>query len=391
MKNLAARTADLTQSDIRAVSRMVQAVDGINLGQGICDLPTPPMIRGAARAAIERNWSTYSSFAGIPALRSFVAEKLRDFNRIPVDSDDEVIVTVGSTGAFAMALMAILDPGDEVILFEPFYGYHTNLLKATGGVPVTVLQRGEEWSIDFEQVEAAVTSRTKAFVITTPGNPHGKVWTRQELTGILDIAERHDLWIITDEIYEYMTYDNHQHVSMASLRGAYDRTITISGFSKTYNMTGCRLGYAAGRPPLIDKMGLLNDLFYICAPTPLQHGVAAARELSDDFYAALRRDYALKRELMCATLEEVGFDVPWPQGAYYVLASFRRLAADHDGFEDDRSACRTLIDRCGIGTVAGSAFFAGPAEGRFRLRFCFAKELDELNEACDRLKSGLLG
>jgi aminotransferase len=154
-------------------------------------------------------------------------------------------------------------------------------------------------------------------------------------------------------------------------------------------MTGWRLGYAAAGSPIIEKMGLLNDLFYICAPTPLQHGVAAAKDLPPDFYEQLRRDYAAKRRLICSTLEELGFDVPWPQGAYYVLADFGRLAADREGFEDDRVACRTLIDRCGIGTVAGSAFFTDPSRGRSRLRFCFAKELDELTEACERLRHGL--
>jgi aminotransferase len=389
MKRLAERTAELIQSDIRAVSRMVDAVGGINLGQGICDLPTTAVIRGAACGAIERNRSTYSSYSGIATLRSFIARKLREFNRIPVTSEEEIVVTVVSTGAFAMAMLAMLDPGDEVILFEPFYGYHTNLVAATGGVPVTVLQSGPAWEIDFDEILTAVTSRTKAVVVTTPGNPHGKVWTRQELATLLEIAERHDLWIVTDEIYEYMTYDDNEHVSMASLDGAQKRTITISGFSKTYNMTGWRLGYATARDPIIEKMGLLNDLFYICAPTPLQHGVAAAGELPTDFYEQLRQDYAAKRQLMCSTLAEVGFDVPWPQGAYYVLADFERLAADRGGFEDDRVACQTLIDRCGVGTVAGSAFFTDPFQGRFRLRFCFAKEYDELAEACDRLRRGL--
>ena len=288
-----------------------------------------------------------------------------------------------------MTLMALLDAGDEVVLFEPYYGYHVNLVKANGGVPVTVAQRGAGWQIDFDEVEAAVSPRTKMIVVTTPGNPHGKVWTRDELSSLLSIAERHDLWIVTDEIYEYMTYDDHEHVSMASLTGAYDRTVTISGFSKTFNMTGWRLGYAVAAGELAEKIGLLNDLFYICAPTPLQHGVAAADGLTEDFYSRLRHDYAIRRDLLCSTLEKVGFDVPWPEGAYYVLADFRRLSTAHSGFEDDRAACRTLVDRCGIGTVAGSAFYTDPAAGRYRLRFCFAKEMEELQEACHRLLRAL--
>ena len=389
MKPFAHRTDNLSQSEIRAVSQMVEAVDGINLGQGICDLPTPSVIRSAAHTAIESNRSTYSSYAGIPSLRTFIDQKLRQFNGIPVASSDEIVVTVGSTGAFSMAMLALLDPGDEVILFEPFYGYHINLVQATGGVPITVQQRGHNWQVDFDEVATAVTPRTKAIVVTTPANPHGKVWTRQELAELLAVAERYDLWIVTDEIYEYMTYDDHRHVSMASLDGAYKRTITVSGFSKTFNMTGWRLGYAAGMNPLIEKIGLLNDLFHICAPTPLQHGVAGAADLPPEFYLRLKRDYAAKRSLMCSTLEAIGFDVPWPQGAYYVLADFSGLCSRRDGFDDDRSACKTLIDRCGIGTVAGSAFFSDPSDGRHRLRFCFAKELDELEEACRRLRTAL--
>ncbi len=389
MKAFAERTRRLRQSDIRAVSQMVDAVGGINLGQGICDLPTPPVIRAAACAAIEDNQSTYSSYAGISALRTFIEKKLKAFNRVPLASSDDIVVSVGSTGAFAMSLMALLDPGDEVILFEPYYGYHVNLVLATGGVPVMVPQHGDRWRINLDEVATALSPRTRVIVVTTPGNPDGKVWTHSELTELLTMATRHDLWIITDEIYEYITYDGHEHVSMASLDGAYERTVTISGFSKTFNMTGWRLGYAVAAQPLAEKIGLLNDLFHICAPTPLQHGVAAALDLPSDHYAQLKRDYATRRELLCSALEDVGFDVPWPQGAYYVLADFRSLSETRAGFEDDRAACQTLIDQCGIGTVAGSAFFSDPMDGRHRLRFCFAKEMEALEQACDRLRQVL--
>ncbi|MDX1429116.1 MAG: pyridoxal phosphate-dependent aminotransferase [Rhodothermales bacterium] len=386
MKPLARRTDELRQSDIRAVSQMVSAVDGINLGQGICDLPTPPALRSAAIEAVHAGHATYSHYAGIEPLRKYIYDKAREYNGIPVTSPDEIVVGVGSTGAFATTILALLNPGDEVILFEPFYGYHVNLVRAVGGAPVSVSQTLPDWDVDFDEVEDAVTDRTKAIVVTTPGNPNGKVWKRTELEQLLSIAIRHDLWIITDEIYEYIVYDEHVHLSAASLPGAYERTITISGFSKTFNMTGWRLGYAVAPSVVAEKVGLLSDLFYICAPTPLQHGVAAANGMTEDYFNEMRVDYARKRYLMCRTLEEAGFVVHWPQGAYYVLADVTPLAERMRGFENDRAACKTLIDTCGIGSVSGSSFFTNKIVGSRYLRFCFAKEMDELEIACSRLR-----
>ncbi len=387
MKPLAARTDDLEQSFIRAISKMINAVDGINLGQGICDLPTPEPIKRGAQRAIEENRSIYSHYAGIPRLRQAILEKARSFNRIPAASADEVVVSAGSTGAFMAAIFALLEPGDEVILFEPFYGYHRGLLRMMGATPVYVTTRDPHWAVDFDAVERAVTPRTKAVLVNTPANPSGKVWSREELERMLALAQKHDLYVITDEIYEYIVYGEGAHVSLASLPGAYERTITLSGFSKTYNMTGWRLGYAVAPEPLAAKMGLLNDLMYICAPTPLQHGVAEAFTMSDDYFTQMQADYDAKRALLCETLERIGFEVPWPEGAYYALASFAPLAGHREGFEDDWRACETLIEKAGIGTVPGRAFFADPEDGRHYLRFCFAKEMPVLEEACRRLES----
>ncbi|NBC16129.1 MAG: aminotransferase class I/II-fold pyridoxal phosphate-dependent enzyme, partial [Bacteroidetes bacterium] len=302
VKPLADRTQHLRQSDIRAITQRVNAVDGINLGQGICDLPTPAPLRQRARQAIDGEPAIYSHFAGITQLRSSIAEKARTYNQIPVRSDDEVMVSVGSTGAFVTAIFALLEAGDEVILLEPFYGYHRNLLRLVDAALVYVPLRQPDWSIDLDAIAEAITPKTKAIVINTPGNPHGTVWTRQELGDLLALLQAHDVYAITDEIYEYMLYDDHEHVSLASLPGAYERTVTLSGFSKTYNMTGWRLGYAVAPPPIIEKMGLLNDLFYICAPTPLQHGVAAAFEMDDAYFDELQAEYTRRRELMCTTL-----------------------------------------------------------------------------------------
>jgi aminotransferase len=384
-KPLASRTDALRQSDIRAVTFAVNAVDGINLGQGICDLPTPAPIKAGAKAAIDGDKSIYTSFAGIAKLRAGIAEKERRFNGLPVESDDEVMVSVGATGAFVATCLALFEPGDEIVVFEPFYGYHTGLLDLFGVVRKTVTLKAPDWEIDFDAVEAAITERTKAVLVCTPANPCGKIWTRAELERMLALMEKHDLYAITDEIYEYMTYDDREHVSLGSLPGAYERTVTLSGFSKTYNMTGWRLGYAVGPEAIIGRMGLINDLVYICAPSPLQHGVAEAFEMDDSYFDEMLAAYTRKRTLMCETLERCGFEFAWPEGSYYVLANFEQLSKTRDGFEDDQAACDTLIREAGVAAVPGNSFFADPEDGRYFLRFCYAKQLPILEEACRNL------
>ncbi len=385
-KPLAARTDALRQSDIRAVTFAVNAAGGINLGQGICDLPTPDPIKAGAKAAIDGDQSIYTSYAGIQKLRAGIAEKARSYNGLPVGSDDEVVVSVGSTGAFVATCLTLFEPGDECIVFEPFYGYHTGLLDLFGVERVVVPLHAPDWRIDFGEVEAAITERTKAVLVCTPSNPCGKVWSRAELEQMLGLLERHDLWAITDEIYEYMTYDGREHVSLGSLPGAYPRTVTLSGFSKTYNMTGWRLGYAVGPAEVTARMGLINDLVFICAPSPLQHGVAEAFAMDPAYFDEMQAAYVDKRALMCETLERCGFTFAWPEGAYYVLASFEPIAARRAGFEDDQAASRTLIEEAGVAAVPGTSFFADPADGRTFLRFCYAKKRPVLEEACRNLR-----
>ena len=385
MKPLAQRTDNLTQSDIRAITKMVDAVQGINLGQGICDLPTPEPIKVGAQQAIDDNHSIYTHYAGIHALRAAIVQKAHHYNKIPVSSENEVMVSVGATGAYVATIFALLEPDDEVILFEPFYGYHRNLLDIIGVTLRYVPTHAPDWTIDFDALEKAITPKTKALVIITPNNPSGKVWSRAELERLLALMHQHDLYAITDEIYEYMLYDGHEHVSLASLPGAYERTITLSGFSKTYNMTGWRLGYAIAPPPVIDKMGLLNDLIYVCAPAPLQYGVAEAFSMADTYFEEMMDAYDARRQLMCETLEQIGFDVPWPQGAYYVLANFENFARTHPGFDDSGEASMTLVREAGVATVPGHSFYEMPEQGRYVLRFCFAKELPVLEQACRQL------
>lgn len=385
MKPLSSLTQSLQQSDIRSVTARVNAVNGINLGQGICDMPTPASIKKGAKKAINNDKSIYAPFDGIDSLKQLIADKVQTFNEIPIKSEQNIMVTSGSTGAFVTAIFAVLEPGDEVILFEPLYGYHSNILKLRDVKQKTLLLEPPKWEVDFDRLESLITPKTKAIILTTPNNPCGKVFTKEELQKLGELITKHDLYAITDEVYEYMTYDNHSHISLASLDDMFERTITLSSFSKTFNMTGWRLGYATGAEKIIEKMGLLSDLFYICAPTPLQHGLAHGFPTDNSYYEELHRDYSRKRRRMCEALERAGFDVPWPEGAYYVFASFKPLS-DRPGFANDQEACTTLIDRAGVGSVTGGSFYTNPEDGKYMLRFCFAKKEHELEEACRRIE-----
>lgn len=386
--SLADRAKPLEQSDIRAVTQRVNAVGGINLGQGICDLPTPQPIKARAQQAIADDHSIYSHYAGIEPLRRGILEKEQAYNDVPAKSPDEVVVGVGSTGAFVSATFTLLEEGDEVILFEPFYGYHKNILELTGASITYVPLGGPDSTFDRATVEEAITPRTKAVIVNTPANPSGKVWTRDELSALLDLMQAHDLVAITDEIYEYMLYEGAEHVSLASLPGAYERTITLSGFSKAYNVTGWRLGYGVAPAPIAERMGLMNDLLYICAPRPLQHAALAAFEdLDAEYVDDLQADYATRRRLLCETLEDIGFDVPWPDGAYYVLARFDDLAEVRSGFNDDKQAVETIVEEAKVASVTGRSFYDDPSDGRYQLRFCFAKEIPVLEQACEQLRA----
>ncbi len=384
---LADRTDPLQQSHIRAITQRVKEVGGINLGQGVCDLPTPDPIKARTQQAIADNESVYSHYAGIEPLRKAILDKVQTENDVPAASADEVVVGVGSTGVFVTAALTLLEEGDEVILFEPFYGYHRNILKLTGAT-IRYVPAGEPGTpVDFQALDEVLSSRTKAVIVNTPANPSGKVWSRGELERLRDRMETHDVVAITDEIYEYMLYGGREHVSLASLPGAYERTVTISGFSKAYNMTGWRLGYGVAPPPIVEKMGLLNDLLYICAPRPLQHGVLAAfEELGDAYIEEMQADYAARRTMMGDALEDIGMRVPWPAGAYYILADFSPLS-ERDGFADDQQAAETIVREAQVGCVTGRSFYRDPADGRCRLRFCFAKERPELEQACQQLRS----
>jgi aminotransferase len=369
------------QSEIRAMSVACDRIGGINLAQGICDTPVPDVVEAAAKQAIDDGYNIYTRCDGIDRLRKAIADKqLRDYG-MSYDPENEVMVASGATGGLHAAAMALLNPQDEVILFEPFYGYHAVTLQSFRVRPVLVALSEPDWSLDADLLRAAITPRTRAILLNTPGNPTGKIFTRPELEEITALCIRHDLFLITDEIYEYFVYDQAEHISPSTLPGMRERTIVLSGFSKTFSITGWRLGYAVADARWMPTMAHFHDLTYVCAPAPLQHGAAAGLEqLPPSFYKQLASDHQKKREKLLGTLRAVGMEAATPPGAYYILAKTSRLKGNNA-----RERARYLLSATGVAAVAGSAFFR-PGRGEDLLRFCFAKQDDELDEACERLK-----
>ena len=375
------------QSEIRAMNVACAAVGGLNLAQGVCDTDPPHSVVAEAMAAIEDGHNTYTRLDGVQALREGIAAKLQSFNGISADANGEILVTSGATGAMYCALLALLNPGDEVLILEPFYGYHLLTLRAQRLVPVTVPLVGAEFALDMDRLTAAMTAKTRAIILNTPGNPSGKVFTSNELEALAEFAQRHDLFVLTDEMYEYFLYDGARHLSIATLPGMADRTITISGFSKTFSVTGWRLGYLTAHRKWIPAIGNFHDLTYICAPAPLQHGAAAGLlRLPPSFYAEMATEYQNKRDRICTALTKAGMMPSVPNGAYYVLADATAVRG-----ANAKEKARTLLAETGIATVAGSAFYStdehGGNRGDHLLRFCYAKKDAELDEACRRLES----
>jgi aminotransferase len=301
---------------------------------------------------------------------------------ITVDPEREVLVTNGVTGAFQAAVMALLNPGDEVLLFEPFYGYHANTLKSVRVTAVPVALTAPDWGLDIDAVRAAITPKTRGMVINTPSNPAGKVFTRDELEALAEIAEEFDLFVFTDEIYEHFIYGGAKHVSPATLPGMRERTILMSGFSKTFSVTGWRIGYLVADPKWVGSIGYFHDLTYVCAPAPLQQGCADGVErLGAEFYQGLATEHETKRTMIVDALRDAGMRPHVPDGAYYVLAASGELPG-----ATAAEKARALLAKTGVASVAGSAFFR-PGKGEDLLRFCFAKKDKDLAEACRRLRA----
>jgi aminotransferase len=370
------------QSEIRAMSVECDRIGGINLAQGICDTELPDVVAQGAVDAIREGFNIYTRLDGVEVLREAIAAKLQSYNQLTFDPGSEILVTSGATGALYASLLALLNPGDEVIVFEPFYGYHVSTLISLRMKPVIVPLAEPDWHLDLDVLLSAITPNTRAIIVNTPSNPSGKVFGRGELEAVAALAIEHDLFVFTDEIYEYFLFEGVEHVSLAALPGMRDRTITISGLSKTFSMTGWRVGYVAASSRWIAAIGYFHDLTYICSPAPLQFGAAAGlRQLADSsFYSDLASSYEAKRDQLCAALSDAGLRPHVPQGAYYVLADAQRIAGANAS-----ERARKLLRETGVAAVPGSAFFR-PGLGDQLLRFCFGKRPHDLDEACERLR-----
>jgi aminotransferase len=371
----------IVQSEIRSMTVECDRVGGVNLAQGVCDTELPAPVARRAIEAIHEGYNIYTRLDGVAPLREAIARKLQRDNGLTVDPEGEVLVTSGATGGLYAAALALLDPGDEVILFEPFYGYHLNTLLALRVKPVAVPLEMGTWALDLDRLRSTITPKTRAVIINTPANPCGKVFSRAELEAIAELAEQHDLFVFTDEIYEYFVFDGTKHVSPATLPGMAERTITISGLSKTFSITGWRVGYLAADRRWLGSIGYFHDLTYVCSPSPFQYGAAAGlMELPPSFYEGLSAEYQAKRDQLCSALTDAGLTPSIPSGAYYVLADVSRLPG-----ANAKEKARTLLRESKVAAVAGTAFFTG-GRGENLLRFCFAKRDEDLQRACDLLR-----
>jgi len=346
----AARRRHLDEGNLlRSLTLVINGVPGgINLGQGVCDLDTPaPLVKGAMASIDGGDRQLYTPYAGLPELREAIAAKLRRHNDLDYTAEN-VAVCTGSSGAFFAAGVTLLEPGDEVIVFEPFYSYHWTTIPLFGSKPVAVPLDRETLAFDVEATRAAITARTRAIIVNTPGNPCGKVWERAELEQLAEVLDGTDIVVLTDEVYEYMCFDGRKHVSPASVPGLAERTLTMNSFSKTFSVTGWRIGFLAGPAEIIEKCGICFDQIEVCAARPMQRGVQRAlEELPESFYSELQSSYEQKRDAFVASLREAGFEFAAPQGAYYVLADYRPVFGD----VDSHAAVLQMIDRIGVNAV----------------------------------------
>jgi aminotransferase len=375
----ARRTGTFTESVIREMTRVAHEHGAINLAQGFPDFPMPEPMKDAACAAIQGDVNQYAITWGSPPLRLAVAEKYRRWYDMAVDPDREVTVTCGATEAMAAVFLALVDPGDEVIVFEPFYENYGPDAILADAKPVFVPLEAPDWRLDPDRLRAAFSSRTKAIVVNTPHNPTGRVLTREEISLIADLCVEHDVWAITDEIYEHIRYAGNHH-PIATWPGMRERTVTISGLSKTFSCTGWRLGYAVAPARETNAIRKVHDFLTVGAPAPLQAAGAVGMAFDADYYNHLSLDYRERRDTLCGALAEAGFEFSVPEGAYYVLADFSELSGD-----DDRTFAHWLAREIGVATVPGSSFYHDKALGRRVVRFAFCKRRETLERAVERL------
>jgi aspartate/methionine/tyrosine aminotransferase len=380
----ARRLDGMRESFIREMTRLALSCQAINLAQGFPDFDPPREVTEAAHRALDSGSNQYTITWGTPALRQAIAAKMQRWYNLEYNPDEHITVTCGVTEAIAAAFMAIVDPGDEVIIFEPFHESYLPAASFAGATPRFVALDPPNYHLDLDRLRASFTSRTRAILVNTPHNPTGRVLTRSELLGIARLCQEFDCVAITDEIYEHITYIDLPHIPIASLPGMRERTITIGGFGKTFAVTGWRIGYVCALDPLSTALRTVHDFTTICAPSPFQAACAAALEMPPSYYERLKREYRERRDTMMSILDETGFEAQPPEGAYYVMADFS--AWKFDG--DDMAFAHYLAMKHAVAVVPGSSFYGTPGLGKRSVRFAFAKKPETLAAARERLRRG---
>ncbi|HXE89486.1 MAG TPA: aminotransferase class I/II-fold pyridoxal phosphate-dependent enzyme [Terriglobales bacterium] len=374
-----------TESVIREMTRQAMLHGAVNLAQGFPDFAAPEQVKRAAQQAIAADINQYAITWGAKSLRQAIARQMQAWQGLEVDPEREITVCCGSTEAMIASLMAVTNPGDEVVIFEPFYENYGPDAILSGAQPRFVKLRppedpAGEWTFDREELRAAFNERTKAVIVNTPNNPTGKVFTHAELEFIRDLCVEFDALALTDEIYEHILYDGREHISIARLEGMRDRTVTINGMSKTYSVTGWRVGWAVAAPHLTGAIRKVHDFLTVGAAAPLQEAGAAALALPATYYQELAAAYRARRERMLAALHQAGFLAYVPRGAYYIMTDIRSF-----GFPDDVAFARYLVEEAGVAVVPGSSFYNHPRDGAQQVRFAFCKKDATLDEAGKRL------
>lgn len=378
MPRTASRLEVFTESVIRGMTRLAQRHNAINLSQGFPDFDPPEELLLALEKAARGPHHQYAVTWGAPRFREALAHKINHFSGLSLDPDQHLVVTCGSTEAMMVAMMTACNPGDKVVVFSPFYENYAADAILSGAEPIYVTLHAPEFKYDPDELARAFAQGAKAIVVCNPSNPTGKVFTREELLEILALAEKHDAFVITDEPYEHITYAPHEHVHFAALPGAFERTITCNSLSKTYSITGWRLGYVQAAPAVIAQARKVHDFLTVGAAAPLQEAAIAGLELPDSYYAGLRGLYQRKKTVFLGQLDRTGLEYTEPQGAYYVMVDISPL-----GFATDTEAAQWMVEEIGVAGVPGSSFFREP-EHRF-IRFHFAKNEETLLAAGERL------
>lgn len=375
------KAQQFTESVIREMTRLALRHGAVNLAQGFPDFPAPAAVKEAAVKAVQEDINQYAITWGAREFRRAIAERFEEDSGLAVDPEQEITVCCGSTEAMMASLLAVVNPGEEVVVFEPFYENYGPDAIISGAVPRFVPLHPPDWTFDPEALASAFNERTRALILNTPNNPTGKVFSRNELETIADIVRSSNACVMTDEIYQHLVYDGYQHISMATLPGMRERTITINSLSKTYSVTGWRVGYAIAPPHITHAIRKMHDFLTVGAAAPLQQAGITALRLSDDYYRKLRDDYLGRRDRLLETLADADFRCFKPFGAYYIMTDISGF-----GFSNDLEFTRYLIEKIGVAAVPGSSFYNDRVIGSQQLRFTFCKNEATLDEAARRLK-----